>query len=158
MTQIHTASRWPFYCCIHSWHEHIARMWTAALSSLTSSFLGRARVDGSVSASLAQPLREVTWAWSEARLPKTCVRVCVGSTGAVWTWSREAKQQTHPEFKQILKWEKKQRVCVVCLIHVCFHPLRQKTSVFSTTMNCLSSISDSGTMPYTDTSRAVVVL
>lgn len=39
----------------------------------------------------------------------------VGSTGAVWTWSREAKQQTHPEFKQILKWGKKSKEFVSCV-------------------------------------------
>lgn len=51
-----------------------------------------------------------------------------GSIEAVWMWSREAKQQTHPEFKWILeKNEKKnlrvftsQRRTVVCALRLSF--------------------------------------
>lgn len=85
-----------------------------------------------------------------------------GSTEAVWMWSREAKQQTHPEFKWIFKKGKGKTseylhhrgVFVIgsCCAFVSFishsltvtsfHPSQQNTAGFSTMINCLNSTSD----------------
>lgn len=83
-----------------------------------------------------------------------------GSAEAVWMWSREAKQQTHPEFKWIFRKgnEKPQSIYITeetfvisfcsafvsftshCLTATCFHPSRQNTAVFSTKINLQYSI------------------
>lgn len=99
--------------------------------------------------------------WAEVRNWKR--EMGFGSTEAVWMWSREAKQQTHPEFKWIFKKWKNLRVFTsqrsvchwfllcICLFHFSFshcnifpsiRPSQQNTAGFSTVINCLNSTSD----------------